>query len=85
MNTFLSGFWYHCKKNVVVSRHANWRDGARIGDTTDTGYVDSSVRSSMTCTYSVSAYDAAGNRSASSSAVTVTARGGSTGSGKGKP
>jgi hypothetical protein len=77
--------WNAATDNVGVSGYAVWRDGARIGDATDTGYVDSSVPSSKTCTYTVGAYDAAGNMSASSSAVRVTTRGGSKGGGKGKP
>jgi hypothetical protein len=72
--------WNAATDNVGVSGYAVWRDGARIGDTTDTAYVDSSVPSSMTCTYRVSAFDAAGNMSASSNIVSVTARGS-----KGKP
>jgi cellulose 1,4-beta-cellobiosidase len=77
--------WNAATDNVGVSAYAVWRDGARIGDTTDTGYVDSAVPSGKTCTYTVSAYDAAGNMSASSSAVTITTRGGSKSGGKGKP
>jgi hypothetical protein len=77
--------WNAATDNVGVIGYAVWRDGARIGDTADTGYVDSSVPSDMTCAYTVSAYDVVGNTSASSSAVTVTTRGGSKGGGKGKP
>jgi hypothetical protein len=39
----------------------------------------------MSHTYTVSAYDAAGNMSGPSNAAGVTARGGSKGGGKGKP
>jgi hypothetical protein len=81
--------WNPATDNVGVSGYAVRRDGARIGDTADTGYVDSSVPSGMTCVYTVRAYDAAGNPSAPS-AVTVNTRGdskggGSKGGGKGKP
>jgi hypothetical protein len=63
--------WNESTDNVGVSGYAVWRDGARIGDTTDTGYVDNSAPSGTACSYSVSAYDAAGNMSPLSSAVTV--------------
>ena len=75
--------WNSATDNVGVSGYAVWRDGARIGDATDTSYVDSSVPSGAACTYTVSAYDAAGNRSVPSSTVSVTSRG-SKGGGKGK-
>gem|GEM_PF-2413036 len=77
--------WNAATDNVGVNGYAVWRNGARIGDTTGTGYVDSAIPSSMTCAYTVSAYDAAGNISGPSNAVSVTARGGSKGGGKGKP
>ena len=69
----------------VSAGYAIWRDGARIGDTTYTGYVDRSAPSGMSHTYTVSAYDAAGNMSGPSNAASVTARGGSKGGSKGKP
>jgi len=69
----------------VSAGYAIRRDGTHIGDTADTSYVDSSVPSGMTCTYTVSAYDTAGNMSGPSNAAGVTARGGSKGGGKGKP
>jgi hypothetical protein len=77
--------WIASTDNVGVSGYAVWRDGARIGDTAETGFVDSSVPSGMTCTYTVSAYDVSGNDSPVSSAASVTSRGGSRGGGKGKP
>jgi fibronectin type 3 domain-containing protein len=63
--------WNASTDNVGVSGYAVWRDGARIADTTETGYVDKSAPSGSSCSYSVSAYDAAGNMSPLSSAVTV--------------
>jgi hypothetical protein len=63
--------WNASTDNVGVIGYAVWRDGIRIGDTTGTGYVDSSAPSGTACSYSVSAYDAAGNMSPLSSVVTV--------------
>jgi hypothetical protein len=77
--------WNAATDNVGVSGYAIWRDGARIGDTTDTGYVDNSAPAGTTCTYTVSAYDAAGNMSATSNTTSVTSRSvSSKGGGKGK-
>jgi hypothetical protein len=64
--------WNAATDNVGVSGYAVWRNGARIGDATDTGYVDSAVPSGTTCTYTVSAYDAAGNMSSLSNPAIVT-------------
>ncbi len=68
--------WNASMDNVGVSGYAIWRDGVRIGDTTGTGYEDHSVTSGTTYTYTVSAYDEAGNISPPSNPVTVTVRGG---------
>ena len=62
--------WNASTDNIGVSGDAVWRNGSRIGDSTDTGYVDGTA-SAGTFNYSVSAYDAAGNMSPLSSAVTV--------------
>jgi uncharacterized repeat protein (TIGR01451 family) len=59
--------WNASTDNVGVSGYAVWRDGARIADTTETAYVDKSAPSGSSCSYSVSAYDAAGNMSPLSS------------------
>jgi hypothetical protein len=59
--------WNASNDNVGVSGYAVWRDGVRIADTTETGYVDKSAPSGSSCSYSVSAYDAAGNMSPLSS------------------
>jgi hypothetical protein len=64
--------WGAATDNVGVTGYAVWRDDARIGDTAETGYTDNSLTAGMTCTYTVSAFDAAGNTSAPSNSVTVT-------------
>jgi hypothetical protein len=76
--------WNAATDNVGVSGYAVRRDGISIGDTTDTGFVDSSLPSGMTCTYTVSAYDAAGNISSPdiSAIVNFSEK---TNPGKGKP
>jgi hypothetical protein len=68
--------WKAATDNVGVSGYAVWRDGARIGYTTGTSYADRSVNQGTTYIYFVTAYDAAGNGSAPSNRITVTARGG---------
>jgi hypothetical protein len=63
--------WDASTDNVGVSGYAVWRDGVRIGDATDTAYVDSTAPIGTAFSYTVSAYDAAGNMSSHCSAVTM--------------
>ncbi|MDP8910556.1 MAG: hypothetical protein M3M94_00625 [Actinomycetota bacterium] len=64
--------WAAASDNVGVAGYRIFRDGAVVGTTTGTSYTDASVASSTSYTYAVRAYDAAGNVSAASNAVTVT-------------
>jgi hypothetical protein len=76
--------WNAATDNVGVSGYAVWRNGVRIDDTIETAFVDSAVPSGTTYTYTVSAYDAAGNMSSIShpAIVTISKK---TNPGKGKP
>ena len=65
-----------------VAGYAVYRNGALIAQVSGTGYTDTSAASGTTYSYSVTARDAAGNVSATSSAAQVTAGGGTTGKGK---
>lgn len=64
--------WTASTDNVGVAGYKIYRNGTQIATTTSTSYTDSNLSPSTTYTYSVSAYDAAGNESAKSNTVTVT-------------
>jgi chitodextrinase len=67
--------WTASTDNVAVASYRVRRDGTNVtGATavTGTSFVDTSVAGSTTYSYTVSAVDAAGNRSAESTASTVT-------------
>lgn len=55
-----------------VAGYKIFRGGTQIGTTVSTSYSDTGLSSSTTYTYSVSAYDVAGNSSAQSPSVTAT-------------
>ena len=76
--------WRAATDNLGVKGYTVWRNGAQIRDVTAARWVDKTVRPGVTYTYSVSAYDAAGNVSAASGPVAVTVKNGG-GGGKGKP
>jgi chitodextrinase len=57
----------------VVAGYHVFRDGSLIGSTSATGYADTTVVSSTTYSYTVTAYDGAGNTSAASSPVSAKA------------
>jgi chitodextrinase len=64
--------WSAATDNVAVTGYDVFRDGAKIATVTSTGYTDPSVTSSVTYSYTVKAFDAAGNRSAASAPLSVT-------------
>jgi N-acetylglucosamine-6-sulfatase len=66
--------WTASTDDVAVTGYTIYRDGAPIGlvDGLTTSYVDSSVSPGTTYTYTVDAFDAAGNRSTQSDPVVVT-------------
>jgi hypothetical protein len=74
--------WTAASDNVGVTGYDVYRDGTQIGTTASPGYTDITAQPQTTYTYTVDAYDAAGNVSASSgpASATTPASGGSTGS-----
>jgi hypothetical protein len=63
--------WSASSDNVGVSGYRVYRDGIQIGATTNTSYEDIGLSQRTRYRYSVAAYDAAGNGSNISSAVSV--------------
>ncbi len=64
--------WSASTDNVGVAGYTIFRNGAQVGNVTSTSYTDSGLNPSTTYSYTVRAYDAAGNTSPQSSSVTVT-------------
>jgi chitodextrinase len=66
--------WNASTDNVGVAGYTVYRNGTAIGTTggSTTTYTDSTVSPSTTYSYTVGAFDAAGNHSAQSSAIQVT-------------
>ena len=58
--------------NVAVAGYRVYRGGTLIGTSSTNSYSDNTVSGSTSYSYRVSAYDAAGNHSAQSSAYTIT-------------
>ena len=64
--------WVAATDNVAVTGYDLYRDGSKIGSVPQTSYTDSSVTSGLAHSYTAIAFDAAGNRSAASAALSVT-------------
>ncbi len=64
--------WQAATDNVAVIGYNVYRNGAKIGTASTLSYTDLAVTPSTGYLYTVSAYDAAGNTSAQSAAITVT-------------
>ncbi|WP_433605907.1 fibronectin type III domain-containing protein [Dactylosporangium sp. CA-139114] len=73
--------WNASTDNVGVTGYKVLRGGAQVGTSATTSYTDSGLNASTAYTYTVRAYDAAGNTSADSSPITVTTSPSSTPSG----
>ena len=71
--------WSAATDNVGIAGYRVLRDGSEIARTPSTGDADTRAEPSTTYRYAVIAYDAAGNESAASAAVTVTTPGGPAG------
>jgi chitodextrinase len=71
--------WNAASDNVAVKGYRIYRDDVSVGTCPSTSCSDSSVASRTTYRYTVAAYDAAGNTSAPSAAITVTTSGGRVG------
>jgi chitodextrinase len=63
--------WSASTDNIGVAGYRIFRNGNQIGTTAVTNYTDSGLTASTTYSYSVRAYDAAGNVSAGSAALNV--------------
>jgi chitodextrinase len=63
--------WTASTDNVGVAGYKIYRNGTQIATTTGTSYANTGLFPSTTYTYTVSAYDAAGNNSSQSSSVSV--------------
>ena len=59
--------WTASTDNVGVAGYAVYRNGAQVGTSAITVYTDTGLAPNTTYSYSIAAYDAAGNRSAGSS------------------
>lgn len=68
--------WTGATDNIGIKSYQVWRDGVQIAETSDAGFVDSSLKSTGKYLYSVKAVDAAGNISAASTSLTVTTKDG---------
>lgn len=65
--------WNSATDNVQVTGYLVYRDGVQIANVSGTSYRDRAAPSGRTVTYTVKAYDAAGNVSAASNSLTVNA------------
>lgn len=64
--------WTASTDNVGVTGYEIWRGNTKVGTTASTSYTDSGLTAGTSYSYTVKAYDAAGNTSAASSSVSVT-------------
>lgn len=64
--------WSASTDNIAVAGYDVFRDGNRIATVTAPGYTDPLLTPGVTYSYAVTAFDAAGNRSAASTPVSVT-------------
>ena len=64
--------WDNATDNVGVTGYRIYRDGVEVGTTTTTDYTDTGLTAGTTYIYTVKTYDAAGNTSDASSALSAT-------------
>jgi len=64
--------WSASTDNVAVSGYTIYRGGASVGTSSTTGFTDSGLAPSTTYSYTVDAFDSAGNHSAQSAPITAT-------------
>ena len=64
--------WTTSTDNVGVTGYKVYRDGVQVGTTASTNFADTGLTASTTYTYTVKAYDAAGNVSTASNIATST-------------
>jgi chitodextrinase len=75
--------WSPSADNVGVAGYRVYRNGVQVGTTTGTTFTDTGLSASTRYTYTVAAYDRAGNVSAQSAGVTATTSPGGGGGGGG--
>lgn len=63
--------WTASTDNVKSAGYKIYRDGVLVGTVSGTTYTDTTLKANTTYSYTVKAYDAAGNLSADSNAVSV--------------
>jgi glucosylceramidase len=73
--------WSASSDDVGVAGYQILRNGTQVGTVSGTSFTDSGLAASTTYSYTVKAFDAAGNVSGASSAVSVTATSGGGGGG----
>jgi chitodextrinase len=73
--------WTASIDNIGVTGYEILRGGAVVGTSATTSYTDNGLASNTNYTFTIKAYDAAGNRSAASSALSVTTASNAGGSG----
>ena len=73
--------WTASTDNVGVTGYKVYRGGAQIGTSPSTSYQDAGLTASTSYSYTVAAYDAAGNTSAQSASATATTQAASSGGG----
>jgi hypothetical protein len=83
--TSVSLSWTGSTDNVGVAGYRVFRDGSQIGTTTAASFTDTLAAPSTTATYSVAAFDGAGNQSTGNPTVTVTTPAAPAGGGPTKP
>jgi chitodextrinase len=65
--------WTASTDNVGVTGYKIFRGGTQVGTSATTGYIDSGLTAGTSYVYTVAAYDASGNTSAQTTALTVKA------------
>lgn len=73
--------WTASTDNVGVTGYNVFRNGSKVGTSATTTYTDGGLSASTTYSYTVSAFDAAGNTSAKSSSASATTQASSGGGG----
>jgi parallel beta-helix repeat protein len=73
-NTTVTLTWKQSTDNIAVKGYNIYRAQTRIGTSPTTNYNDTTITPATTYTYSISAYDAAGNPSARSKTLTITTK-----------
>ncbi|CAN7753374.1 family 14 glycosylhydrolase [Paenibacillus sp. LjRoot56] len=71
-DTSISLSWSASTDTVGVTGYEIWRNGVKIATTATTSYTNSGLIANTAYSYTVKAYDAAGNLSADSAAISVT-------------